>query len=99
MSMRDSFDISPQQYHAGLDKLWVALGLTGPQDEDVFTLAVARLESLAGERDAWRYLCDALELLHSAIRVPPQSLLDKVFSARAAIAFTTRQPEASDAKP
>lgn len=36
---RDHFDLTPQQYHAGLDKLWAALGLTEVQDEDVFTLA------------------------------------------------------------
>jgi hypothetical protein len=35
----DSIGISPAQYHVGLDKLWAALGLAGPQDKDVFTLA------------------------------------------------------------
>ena len=35
----DSIGITAAQYHAGLDKLWAALGLTGPQDKDVFTLA------------------------------------------------------------
>jgi hypothetical protein len=35
----DDFGLTPAQYHAGLDKLWDALGLTGPQDKDVFTLA------------------------------------------------------------
>ena len=39
MSERDHFDISPQQYHAGLDKLWHTLGVKGTQDEDVFTLS------------------------------------------------------------
>ncbi len=43
MSERDSFDLSPQQYHAGLDKLWSALGCDGVQDEDVFTLAARRI--------------------------------------------------------
>lgn len=37
--MRSEYGITPEQYHAGLDKLWAALGLTGPQDKDVFTLA------------------------------------------------------------
>lgn len=37
--MRTEFDITPEQYHAGLDKLWAALGVTGPQEQDVFTLA------------------------------------------------------------
>ena len=41
---RDSFDCTPQQYHAGLDKLWTAIGLKGVQDEDVFTLAARRIQ-------------------------------------------------------
>lgn len=39
MGCRDEFDLTPQQYHGGLDKLWDALGCKGVQDEDVFTLA------------------------------------------------------------
>lgn len=45
--MRDTFDCTPQQYHAGIDKLWVALGLTGVQDEDVFTLAARAIDGEA----------------------------------------------------
>jgi hypothetical protein len=45
---RDTFDCTPQQYHAGLDQLWQALGLTKVQDESVFTLS-ARV--IARERD------------------------------------------------
>lgn len=45
---RDRFDLTPQQYHAGLDKLWAALKITGPQDEDVFTLAA---EAIVNARD------------------------------------------------
>jgi hypothetical protein len=45
MSGRDTFDLTPQQYHAGLDKLWSALGLTGIQDEDVFTLAARAIDN------------------------------------------------------
>lgn len=45
MGARDEFGCTPQQYHAGLDKLWVALGLTEVQDEDVFTLAARKIES------------------------------------------------------
>jgi len=41
--MRDKFDITPEQYHAGVDQLWCALGLTGPQDKDVFTLAMEEI--------------------------------------------------------
>ena len=40
----NAFDITPEQYHAGLDKLWNALGITDVQHEDVFTLAAAKLE-------------------------------------------------------
>jgi len=43
---KDHVDITPQQYHAGLDKLWKALKLTGPQDKDVFTLCVERIAEL-----------------------------------------------------
>jgi len=46
MSGRDSFDLTPQQYHVGLDKLWKALGLAEAQDEDVFTLAAREIERL-----------------------------------------------------
>jgi len=44
--MRSKFDISPEQYHAGLDKLWEALGVTGVQEQDVFTLAAAEIKQL-----------------------------------------------------
>lgn len=43
---RKRFDISPEQYHAGLDKLWDALRITTVQDTDVFTLAADRIEAL-----------------------------------------------------
>ena len=49
----DSVDCTPQQYHAGLDKLWDALGLTKPQEEDVFTLAgrkIKRLRAIVDKR-------------------------------------------------
>lgn len=42
--MRDRFDLTPEQYHAGLDKLWAALGVEGVQDEDVFTLSARAIE-------------------------------------------------------
>jgi hypothetical protein len=45
-SARRRFDITPEQYHAGLDKLWEALGLSGVQSEDVFTLAARRIKEL-----------------------------------------------------
>lgn len=46
MSARDSFDLTPQQYHDGVDKLWEALELEGVQDEDVFTLAAREIKRL-----------------------------------------------------
>lgn len=53
MDSYGEFGLTPQQYHAGVAKLWGALGIAGPQDEDVFTLAsreIARLKSKARER-------------------------------------------------
>lgn len=51
--MRNTFDITPEQYHAGLDKLWKALGVTGPQDKDAFTLAA---EAIVDQRERICYL-------------------------------------------
>ncbi len=50
---RDQFDLTPRQYHANLDKLWVALGVTGPQDIDVFTQAA---RAIVAGREATRIL-------------------------------------------
>jgi len=38
------YHCSPEQYHAGIDKLWAALEITTTQDEDVFTLAARAIE-------------------------------------------------------
>ena len=38
------YGTTPEQYHAGISKLWKALGITGVQDEDVFTLAANAIE-------------------------------------------------------
>ncbi len=46
---RDTIGLTPQQYHAGLDKLWEALGLHGPQDQDVFTLAAEAIKRPAAD--------------------------------------------------
>ena len=43
------YGLTPAQYHAGLDKLWAALDVTGVQDDDVFTLCAARLRRLREE--------------------------------------------------
>jgi len=60
---RDHFDCTPQQYHAGLDKLWRALGVTGVQDEDVFTLVEKEIGRL---REAYELLRMATFGAHSA---------------------------------
>ena len=52
MSDRDCFDLTPQQYHGGLDKLWAALGITDVQDDDVFTLAAGAICNYRTARDA-----------------------------------------------
>jgi len=39
-------DITPEQYHAGLDKLWSALGDRGNGIDDVFTLCAERITEL-----------------------------------------------------
>ena len=38
------FGITPAQYHAGLSKIWNALGKMNPTNEDVFTLAARAIE-------------------------------------------------------
>ena len=44
--MRSEIDITPEQYHAGLDKLWDALGVSGPQNIDVFSLVALKLNTI-----------------------------------------------------
>ena len=41
-----TFDLTPEQYHAGVDKLWKALRLTDVQKQDVFTLASDEIDRL-----------------------------------------------------
>lgn len=43
------FDITAAQYHAGLDKLWAAMGLAGVQKDDAFTLAASEIAKLQAE--------------------------------------------------
>ncbi len=64
---RDTIDITPQQYHAGLDKLWEALGLHDPQDEDVFTLAARAITTLKKVDDV--DLLEALEAMVNAVKL------------------------------
>ena len=52
----NAYGLTVAQYHAGVAKLWLALGVSGPQDIDVFTQVGAeleRLQSIVKER-AWR---------------------------------------------
>ena len=76
-TMRSQFDCTPEQYHAGLDKLWAALGVSGPQEHDVFTLVAAEIEQLRRlNQDKFNHLqayCRAasidkrkIQLLHDA---------------------------------
>ena len=54
------YGLTPEQYHAGLDKLWKALKLTGVQDTDVFTLAAERIEFLTNDLEVIAWLGTSL---------------------------------------
>lgn len=59
MSAVDTSDygLTPAQYHAGLDKLWAALKVTGVQELDVFTLCanrIAQLKKQLSDEQQWR---------------------------------------------
>lgn len=43
------YGITPEQYHAGLDKLWTVLGTKENGVDDVFTLCAARIKELEEE--------------------------------------------------
>jgi hypothetical protein len=53
------FDITPAQYHTGLDKIWEALGANGEQEIDVFTQAA---EAIFRYRDLLAKLASIKEL-------------------------------------
>lgn len=44
------FGCTPAQYHNGLDKLWDALAVDGPQEEDCFTLAANEIKRLRASK-------------------------------------------------
>lgn len=49
------FGCTPSQYHASIDKLWKALGVSGAQNEDCFTMAaneITRLRRRVEELDS-----------------------------------------------
>lgn len=58
--LRDNIGLTPQQYHAGLDKLWVALEITTVQTDDVFTLAGVSIAELRTQRDDLLAACKAI---------------------------------------
>ncbi len=68
-----AFDCTPRQYHARVDKLWEALGLTEVQDEDVFTLAARALHDRASD-------AGALEVLRELFAIHP--LVDMIYDVR-----------------
>ena len=50
------FECTPAQYHANIDKLWIALGVEGPQKDDCFTMAaneIVRLRNRVKELEAY----------------------------------------------
>lgn len=55
------YGLSPAQYHAGLDRLWTALGVTGVQSDDVFTLCAAELTTLREQVRVLREAAKAAE--------------------------------------
>ena len=51
---QDRYGISPEQYHAALDKIWTALHAEGPQSEDVFAQAANRIRELEAQAETLR---------------------------------------------
>jgi len=77
----NEYGLTPAQYHAGLDKLWRALGLRGTQSEDVFTLAAQRIR----DGDAWQELAEARDDLLICYRVgrrPSEKILQAIAKAK-----------------
>ena len=64
------FCCTPQQYHAGLDRLWRGLGLTGVQDDDVFTLCERELLRL---KEIERAVVKVLDDLRAAPELNPRN--------------------------
>lgn len=54
----DEFECTPAQYHAAIDKLWEALGVSGPQSQDCFTMAAQEIVRL---REQSKELLEALQ--------------------------------------
>ncbi len=79
MSSYADYGLTPEQYHAGLAKLWAALGLVGVQEQDVFTLAseciiVGKTKELV--RNAEKRVCTKVwEVVNDHQRRFPDSLI------------------------
>jgi hypothetical protein len=98
---RDHFDISPQQYHNGLDKLWKALGLTAVQKRDVFTIVSEELTTLRkrlaeaeGELDALAELTKSYVIFKPSIGSDELwRVLGEIFNRIQAFLSHTTNPE------
>ncbi len=49
------YGMTPEQLHAGIDRLWKALGVEGVQADDCFTMAAAEIERLRAGVAQWSY--------------------------------------------
>ena len=84
MSFRDEFDLTPQQYHGVLDKLWAAMpDLVGTQREAVWDLIIERLaardKTIAGmNAKAHVVLLYVTALEELTADIPGDSLVEKV---------------------
>lgn len=58
LEIPNDIGLTAAQYHACIDKLWVALHRVGPQETDVFTLAAKRLKELEYEVEFNRALAE-----------------------------------------
>ena len=48
---RDGLDITLEQYHAGLEKLWGAVHLSTAQEDDIFTITARYIKQLEHENE------------------------------------------------
>lgn len=57
------FECTPSQYHANIDKLWKALGVSGVQSDDVFTMAAKEIAKLRHRVDQLeKHLATSIEM-------------------------------------
>lgn len=69
----NQFDITYEQYKAGIKKLWDAMKITSVQDTDVFTLCAERISALEEATDRH----DRLSIAMDARLGEARSLLNK----------------------